>query len=98
MPVSFMDQRWEEVRKQSGKTIELLQTSPRMTSLRQGYVLVLLSYSHFTGGLKWIFQTAIPINKDATAICDSSPNQIHKELKNVTVLHRWAGLGYLPVS
>ena len=43
---SFMDQRWwGEVRKQSKKTIQSLQMSPRMASLRKGNVLVSLPYS-----------------------------------------------------
>ena len=45
LPGSFMDQRWGEVRKQSKKTIQSLQMSPRMANLRQGNVLISLPYS-----------------------------------------------------
>ena len=46
-----MDQKWEQVRKQSKKTFQSLQMSPRMASLRQGDVLASLPYSSsFTGG------------------------------------------------
>ena len=45
LPGSFMDQRWGGVRKQRKKTIQSLQMSPRMASLRQGDVLVLLPCS-----------------------------------------------------
>lgn len=42
LPGSFMDQRWGgEMRRQSN-TLQSLQTSPRMPSLRQGNVLVSL--------------------------------------------------------
>ena len=53
MPGSFMDLRCGEVRKQSKKTIQSLQMSSRMASLRQGDVFVSLLYSHFKGGVKW---------------------------------------------
>ena len=58
-----------EVRKQSKKTIQSLQVSPRMASFRQGGVLVSFPYSHFLGGVKW--NISCHINKDATSICDS---------------------------
>ena len=49
MPGSFMDQRQEEVRKQSKKTIYFLQMSPRKASLRQGNMLMHL-FQQYTGG------------------------------------------------
>ena len=52
MPGSFMDQKSGEVRKQSKKTIYVLQRSLRMASLRQEDVLVSFSDSHFIGGVK----------------------------------------------
>jgi len=45
LPSSFMDQRWRGGEEWSKKTIQSLQMSPRMASLRQGNVLVLLPYS-----------------------------------------------------
>ena len=69
MPGSFMDLRWGEVRKQSKKTIQSLQISPRTASLRQGDVFVSLLYSNFEGGVKWNISCHIS-KKDATFICD----------------------------
>ena len=44
LPGSFMDQRWVGRRGDKVNTIQSLQTSPRMPSLRQGNVLVSLPY------------------------------------------------------
>ena len=84
-----------------------------MVSLRQGDSLVLLPYSHFTGGVTW--NISCHINKQG---CHSylrfwppkceflshvgkqqtrGHHFPHKELKNATVPHRWAGSDDLPV-
>ena len=106
IPGSFMVQRWEEVRKQSKKTIYFLQMSPRMASLRQGAVLVSLPCSHFTGGMKW--SISCHINKQ---ICHSylwfRPStceflsQASKQETKGTISHTKnsrAGSGFLPMS
>ena len=48
----FYGSEMGEVRKQSKKTIYVLQISLRMASLRQEDVLVSFSDSHFIGGVK----------------------------------------------
>ena len=49
MPGSFIDQRWGEVRKPRKRPL-ILQTSPRMASLRQGMCSFLPSCHLHTGG------------------------------------------------
>ena len=67
LPGSFMDQRWGGVRKQRKKTIQSLQMSPRMASLRQGDVLVSLPDSHFMGGVKW--NISCHVHKQRCCVC-----------------------------
>ena len=108
-----MDQRWGGVEETKVKR-PLLQRPPKVASLRQGDVLVSRPYIHFTGRVKWNISCHIskqrchsylqfwpPKCEFLSHACKQQMKGAisqHEELRSVTVLHRWAGSGYLPVS